>query len=210
MEDDVIQVKVCGMTNPEDALAVSDLGADFAGFIFHPPSPRNVGPELPAALDMGSTRKVGVFVAQSPDEVLDIMEAGDLHLAQLHGGQDADFCRAVGMNQVIKVLWPERYERSEDLLRDMETFAPVCRYLLLDAGSSGGGHGRAMDFSRLANIVPPCPWLLAGGLGPDNLAEAIEACDPDGVDLNSGVESTPGKKDPVKLKTALGIVRGDQ
>ena len=81
------------------------------------------------------------------------------------------------------------------------------RFALLDAGTSGGGHGVSLDFTSLASLDPPAPWWLAGGLGPDNLREALSSCSPFGVDLNSGVESSPGVKDKDKLTRAMEVIR---
>ena len=207
-------VKICGMTTADNARDCArefhGAGADMLGFIFHPSSPRNTGPELPASLDV-PVRKVGVFVKQSADEVNATLEAGGLDLAQLHGGQDEAFCRAVGPRRVIKVFWPERYKRTQDLQADMDRFTDCAHLFLLDAGSSGGGHGRAMDFSLLAGLQSPKPWLLAGGLGPDNLRAALIVCAdlPNfaGVDLNSGLESSPGCKDPELVRRAMNICK---
>ncbi|MGE4551834.1 MAG: phosphoribosylanthranilate isomerase [Desulfovibrionaceae bacterium] len=199
-------VKVCGMTNAETARRCDALGVDLVGFIFHPKSPRCVAPSLPAGLDLPRARKVGVFVHQGADEVRDLMERGRLDLAQLHGGQDRKFCRAVGPERVIKALWPERYASLDDLMSDLRRFAPVCRWFLFDAGSSGGGHGRTLAATLPEAGDIPRPWLLAGGLSPETLPAAL-ALGPDGVDLNSGVESAPGVKDFDKLTRALDGLR---
>lgn len=196
-------VKVCGITRAEDAQAAARAGARLLGFIFHPKSPRRVTPEQAAAIETPGLMRVGVFVDQTVDEVLAVMERACLDLAQLHGDQDEAFCRAVGKSRVMRAFWPERHPDLAGLEAELERFAPYIRFALMDAGASGGGHGRAMDFSRLAGLRCAKTWLLAGGLGPDNLAEAMAACTPCGVDLNSGVESAPGVKDSAKLKTAM-------
>lgn len=201
-----LTIKVCGITRPDDARLCEDLGVDFLGFIFHEPSPRDVSPEIPGSLGRTTCRKVGVFVKQDPEEIAGIMDAGNLDLAQLHGGQDPEFCRAVGARRVIKVFWPERYASIRELQADLAGFADCCRYFLFDAGQSGGGSGKALDFSRLAGLASPRPWLLAGGLGPGNLAPALSQCSPFGLDLNSGVEASPGIKDPDKLKKAINLI----
>ena len=199
-------VKVCGMTRDDDARRCAELGVNLVGFIFHPASPRNVAPALPRSLTLPHTLKVGVFLQQTADEVRAIMDQGRLDLAQLHGGQDPAFCEAVGPARVVKVLWPERYAHLDDLMSDLRRFAPVCRWFLFDAGSSGGGHGRPLAASLPDVSDIPRPWLLAGGLSPDTLPAAL-ALRPDGVDLNSGVESAPGIKDFDKLTRALGLLR---
>ena len=206
MKDKARLVKICGITSVRDAQKCADLGADMIGFIFHPQSPRFVGPFFPETLPDRSVLKVGVFVDQDADVVRTIMDDCRLDLAQLHGGQDETFCEAVGPERVIKVLWPDRYETDEDFQVELNRFAPHCRHFLFDAGSSGGGHGRTLDRSRLRRVEVSRPWLLAGGLTPDNLPEALEQCAPHGVDLNSGVESAPGKKDHDKLEKLFHIL----
>lgn len=200
--------KVCGLTRAEDVTACLDAGAAMTGFIFAAKSPRRISPEAARTLPAGDALRVGVFVEQTPDEVLRIMDAAGLDLAQLHGGQDAAFCRAVGPDRVIKALWPEKLGSPRAVGEEMDRFAPVCRFFLLDAGTSGGGHGRAMDFSLAAGLKSPRPWLLAGGLGPANLEAALNAAAPDGVDLNSGLETAPGVKDHAAIARAAAILAG--
>jgi phosphoribosylanthranilate isomerase len=204
-------VKICGMTRPEDARLAAALGADMLGFIFHPGSPRCVAPEFPASLDhavdLRGARKVGVFVSQSVDEILALMQAGGLDLAQLHGGQDEAFCRAIGPERVIKVLWPEKAASAEAFQAEVNSFAPYSRLLLADAGDGGGGHGRAIEGDTLAGATFPVPWLLAGGLTPETLPDMLRRFRPSGVDINSGVESAPGIKDATKLRAAFAAIQ---
>lgn len=201
-------IKVCGLTRAEDVALCEKLGVDWTGFIFHPASPRNIAVSQVAALARGQALRVGVFVDQSADQVCAIMDQAGLDLAQLHGGQDQAFCRAVGPGRVIKVFWPQHYARLEDLQRDIEAHAPFCRAVLLDAGTSGGGHGRGLDFDWLAGLRSSLPWFLAGGLGPENIPDALSRCMPDGVDLNSGVEAAPGRKSWRRLASVLRMIKG--
>lgn len=201
-------VKVCGMTRQQDADACRELGADLLGFIFHPPSPRNLAPEQAAAIQTPGVLRVGVFVRQGADEVRAVMAAARLDLAQLAGNQDPDFCRAVGPERVIRVFFPERHPDRAGLEEELARFAGCMKYALLDAGSSAGGTGRSLAFASLAGVKTPAPWLLAGGLNAANLAQALSECSPAGVDLNSGVESAPGLKDKGKLEAAFGVIGG--
>lgn len=198
--------KVCGMTRQQDADACLALGADLLGFIFHPPSPRNLAPEQAAAIKTPGALRVGVFVRQSADQVRAVMDATRLDLAQLAGNQDPDFCRAVGPERVIRVFFPERHPDRASLEAELARFAGCMKYALLDAGANAGGSGRSLPFASLAHIAPPAPWLLAGGLSAANLAQALSECSPAGVDLNSGVESAPGLKDKGKLEEAFGVI----
>jgi phosphoribosylanthranilate isomerase len=210
-------VKVCGMTRPEDARLAAALGADMLGFIFHATSPRNVEAGLPASLDravdLRGALKAGVFVGQTPDEALALMAAGGLDLAQLHGGQDEAFCRAMGPERVLKVLWPERAANVDEFQAEVDRFASCCRLFLVDAGSGGGGHGRGVSPEAEAILLHtrfPRPWLLAGGVGPDNIGALVSRLGPGGIDMNSGVERAPGVKDETKLREAFKALRAAQ
>ena len=201
-------VKICGMTRPGDVTGCAEAGADLLGFIFAAQSPRRVTPAQAAALPRTTAARVGVFVEQTLDEVLAIMREADLDMAQLHGGQSPEFCRAVGQDRVIRAFWPRKHPDAASLAAEIAAFDGAIRFALLDAGTSGGGHGTPLDFAALAGLRPPMPWLLAGGLGPDNVAEAVRIAAPAGVDLNSGVESSPGLKELEKVRRSLWAVRG--
>ena len=209
-----MKIKICGLTRKEDLQFCQKCGVDYVGFIFHPPSPRNVIPSVVAEWSKGigsPPARVGVFVRQRAEEVVEIMEQCRLDFAQLHGDQDEEFCRKVGVSRVIKVLWPERCSTVQELQREMERFAPFCAHFLLDAGKSGGGHGRKMDISFLKEIEILRPIFLAGGLTPDmfdpqcsmsRYFKKIFA-----LDFNSGVEERPGIKDKQKIAKVLESVQ---
>ncbi len=199
------KVKVCGLTREQDVHLCCELGVDFMGFIFHESSPRNADRDFVARASCPNAAKVGVFVRQSPDEIRDIMERCNLDFAQLHGGQSPDDCREVGADRVIKVLWPERYDSPAELQMEIDRFAPACAFLLFDAGSSGGGHGRTIDFTNLQQVEIKTNWFLAGGLDPNNV-EPILQQEPTVLDINSGVESAPGIKDATKLQAVMGRI----
>lgn len=201
-----VLVKVCGLTRAEDVALCEELGADWIGFIFHPQSPRCVNAEFVAGLPRGRALRVGVFVQKDVDEVLRVMDRAGLDLAQLHGDQDQAFCRAIGPQRVVKVFWPQRFANLAELEATLQGFGECCRAVLLDAGTSGGGHGQSLDFALLANVRTPRPWLLAGGLGPKNIQAALRQCSPNGLDLNSGVEDAPGLKSRDKLRQALNLL----
>lgn len=196
-------VKVCGITRQSDLSTAMGMGAHYCGFIFHPESPRYIAPERVAALDSAFIRRVGVFVNQEAEEILDVMKTARLEFAQLQGKQTMECARRIGAEKVIRVLWPEAYETAEALQQEMERWADCCSRFLLDVGGRGGGHGRELDWRMLAELNAPRPWFLAGGLSPTNLNKALEQCMPDGIDLNSGVETMPGQKSPQKLLAAF-------
>ncbi len=198
-------IKICGLTRREDVVLCGSLGVDFTGFIFAPSSPRAVTPEFVASMPKTSAFRVGVFAGAAPEAMLDCGETAGLDYFQLHGGESPETCARLGPERVIKVLWPQNCSAGE--LRDaMERYAPVCAYFLLDAGKSGGGSGTCLPFGALASLNPPRPWFLAGGLGPDTIGQALSLCAPDGVDLNSSLETTPGVKNPVLLRQAVNTI----
>jgi phosphoribosylanthranilate isomerase len=195
--------KVCGITREEDILACAELGVDMTGFIFHPSSPRYVQPQKVAGLPRTKAKRVGVFVQQTRNEILECMEKAKIDLAQLHGNQDPQFCRAIGPDRVFKVLWPQKYPHAQAMQKDLQRYASVCAFFVLDSGLKGGGHGQTVDTTWISELYFPRPWLLAGGLGPSTLGDVLRNCKPDGVDLNSGVETQPGVKDRQQIKNCL-------
>ena len=199
-----LQVKICGMKEQGLIDRAAELGADMCGFIFHPQSPRNVSPAHAASLETHGMKRVGVFVGQSAEEVAAIVREARLDLIQLHGGQSAGFVAHFPAEKVIRVLWPNQYATTEDLQADIDAFAPTCGLYLLDAGM---GSGMTLDWPSLAALRFPHPWMLSGGLGPDNVREALAACSPDAVDMNSRLEEVRGCKSPELLEKAFAALR---
>jgi len=200
-----MMVKVCGITRLEDVALCQSLGVDMLGFIFHPQSPRRVDPAWVGGIAT-SCRKVGVFTVQSREEVARIAQLARLDYIQLHGTSCPQDGQALGPERTIAVLWPERFPSAQAFAASAHTWAHACAFYLLDAGVSGGGHGRPL---QTAWDIPPLPrpWILAGGIGPKTATWAL-GLGPAGVDLGSGVELAPGVKDPEKLRTTLNILRG--
>ena len=205
-----IKVKVCGITNGEDALAAVESGADALGFVFYEKSPRYVVPaiagqiiaELPPLVV-----SVGVFVNEGLATVRSIMDTCHLGMAQLHGDENASYCHELS-RPVIKAL---RLKNRESLLALAEYQGRgSVRGFVLDTFSelAYGGTGQVIDWTLAAEVAKSTPILLAGGLTADNVTEAIRVVRPYGVDVNSGVESAPGKKDRAKLRAFLEAVRG--
>lgn len=195
-----VRLKVCGITSVADALTAVECGAVFLGFNFYRPSPRFIEPaaarEIVAALPPG-VFPVGIFVDQpEPDEVVAILARSGATLAQLHGSESPDYCRAVGAERVIKAF---RVGGDFHAAQVMEY--PV-RAILLDAYDPRlhGGTGRTIDWGIAAGLARRVDLFLAGGLSPENIGEAVRTVRPYAVDLNSGVESAPGIKDAAKLR----------
>jgi len=191
------RVKICGLTRLEDALLAARLGADALGFNFWPGSKRHVAPANARALVRALppfVTAVGVFVNPSRDEVLRAVEASGVTVVQLHGDEPPELCASLPFPvlKAIRVSGPA----SLAALASYEVHG-----FLLDAPSQGyGGSGTAFDWALAAEAAAAVPLLLAGGLGPENVREAIRAVRPWGVDVASGVESSPGVKDPEKLR----------
>jgi phosphoribosylanthranilate isomerase len=190
-----IPIKICGLTRAEDALLAWNLGASALGFIFHAKSPRNVSASAVAAIRRRLPREafcVGVFVDRTADEVNAIARMAGLDAVQLHGRETPLQCAAVDL-PVIKVIHAE----DEDRLNDYRVSA-----FLLDAAhpTLAGGTGLKADWQLAARIAKRTRLILAGGLDAANIREAFEAVHPAGVDLSSGVEASPGIKDPAKLR----------
>lgn len=199
-------VKICGLTRQIDLDLASDLGADFCGFIFDAASPRYVSPAQAGALLSHGLKRVGVFTQMDAEEIIRIMSEARLDYAQLHGAQEVETARKIGMERVIKVLWPQKYNAPEDILRDARDFAADCSYFLLDSGLRGGGSGATIDWTELADMRLPRPWLLAGALNKDNALKAVNYCHPCGLDFNSGLEDAPGIKNGEQMKKVMAML----
>ena len=206
-----IRVKMCGTTSLEDALFAVECGVDALGFIFYPKSPRNISfteaasiiRRLPFFID-----RVGVFV-NSPVETGMEGVAQGLSVIQLHGNETPDFCRKVKERAThCRVLKAFRVNSSSSS-GDFEEYCGSVDGYLLDTYVKGaeGGTGKVFDWSVIPDLGLKEPYLLAGGLTPYNIRQAVREVAPYGVDVNSGVESFPGKKDHADLKKFMDEVR---
>jgi phosphoribosylanthranilate isomerase len=201
------RIKVCGITCKEDARTAVAAGADALGFIFVEQSPRLIQPdmvksitgELPPFVD-----RVGVFRDEEIDVVKEIVHYCQLTAVQLHGSESPDYCRKLPF-PVIKAFSLRRETGSEELA----LYGDAVRGILLDTYDKdmAGGTGRVFDWNLVEQVKPPGPVILAGGLNPKNVGEAIRQVKPFAVDVNSGVEYQPGRKDADKLKSFAYEVR---
>lgn len=204
-----IKVKICGITNAEDAKAAVDAGADAIGFVLYRKSPRFVEAELVKRIVAGLppfVSPVGVFVNEDMKKVRDLMDSCGLALAQLHGDENAAYCEALG-RPVLKGI----------RLRDRSTLLALAEYsgralvrgFVVDAFSEEtyGGTGQVADWTLAAEAAEAAKVLLAGGLTPENVGKAIEQVKPYGVDVSSGVEASPGKKDHAKIQAFIRSVK---
>ena len=200
------KVKICGVTNVADALAATGAGADMIGLNFYEKSPRHVVPAQAAEIARALppfVLKVGVFVNPTEAQVLEAVAACGLNLLQFHGDEDSAFCTQFGVMSV-KAL---RVRDAESLqtLANFDTDA-----FLLDAYSKAGLGGTGEKFNwELAVAVQKFgkPIFLAGGLTPENVADAVRQVRPFAVDVSSGVESAPGKKDAAKVRAFIAAVK---
>ncbi len=220
-------VKICGITNIEDACIAAEAGADMLGFIFYPPSMRYVSPETvrgiiqnskfkvqneqlnlePETLNIERPAFVGVFVNSPADEIREIMDFCGLDFAQLHGDESPEMVASFG-GRAFKAISPTSPAEAEKHSALVIRHSP---FVLIDAfhPTERGGTGTTADWEMAAQLARRYPILLAGGLTPANVADAIATVRPFGVDVSSGVEASRGKKDPAKVRAFIERVRGE-
>ena len=206
-----LMVKICGITSLEDARLAVDAGADALGFVFFAMSPRRIAVERAAeiarALPAG-VRRVGVFVNESREEMARIADAVALDLLQLHGDESPEALAGLA-RPALKAVRVGKGFADEEALRYAERAAG----LLVDTRLPGetqlpGGTGVPFDWTLVKGLAARVPFLmLAGGLGPANVGEAIRVVRPHAVDVSSGVEALPGRKDPAKLRAFVQAAR---
>ncbi|MFQ5603492.1 MAG: phosphoribosylanthranilate isomerase [bacterium] len=193
----MVKIKICGITNYEDAQMACALGADAIGFIFYPSSPRYIPPAAASKIINKLppfVTKVGVFVNMRLSEVEELVVTLNLNLVQLHGEESPEYCSRLA----FPCLKAVRLQKEFDL-------AQLSRFrtagFLLDTFDNQrlGGTGKTFDWSLARRAVGYGPIVLAGGLTAENVAQAIQTAEPYGVDVCSGVEAAPGKKDAQKL-----------
>ena len=204
-----VLVKICGITSIEDARLATSAGADALGFVFWPKSPRYVTEEAAAAIAAeipSFVTRVGVFLGAGADELERTADVVGLDVLQLHGDDQAPAALRALPRRVVKGLRVGADFRTEDAL----AYANAGLGLLLDTlrADLHGGTGASFDWSLARGLSERVPFLvLAGGLRPDNVAEAISVVRPHAVDVSSGVESSPGRKDEGKLRAFVAAVQ---
>jgi phosphoribosylanthranilate isomerase len=197
-----IKVKICGITRPEDAATAVQAGADLLGLVFYDQSPRYVDLAVAAEIVRAIppyVLRVGLFVNATPKQVAEAIARCGLQMLQFHGDETPEYCGQFGMT-TMKAFRVKGAE-TLDLLNQYPTEA-----WLLDTHVKGqfGGTGQTFDWGLAARAVQfGKPVFLAGGLTPGNVTEAVRAVRPYGVDVSGGVESAPGRKDPVKVKAFI-------
>ncbi|MEQ8466006.1 phosphoribosylanthranilate isomerase [Coleofasciculus sp. E1-EBD-02] len=199
-----MRVKICGITKPEQGQAIAQKGATALGFVCVAASPRYVTPnQIGLIVDSLtiSMDTIGVFANASVEDICATVAQARLNGIQLHGSESPGFCRQlrqclpeIELIKALRVKTPEDLQLGDRYVSCVDT-------LLLDAYHPQmlGGTGKTLDWETLAEFNPPLPWFLAGGLTPDNIGEALKRLHPDGIDLSSGVERSPGDKDLDKV-----------
>jgi phosphoribosylanthranilate isomerase len=209
-----VQIKICGLKTPEALDVVLEAGADMVGFVFFPPSPRNVGPHSARALGervRGRAEKVALSVDASDEQLAAAIEALKPDLLQLHGKETPErvaMVRSCFGLPVMKAL--PIAERAD--LSPVRLYDKVADWLLFDArpprdATRPGGLGRSFDWRLLEDLRAGVPYMLSGGLEPGNVAEALRITRAPAVDVSSGVERAPGEKDFDKIRTFIQAAR---
>ncbi|MGI1663035.1 phosphoribosylanthranilate isomerase [Palleronia sp. KMU-117] len=209
-----VRVKICGLTAPADVAAAVKAGAAYVGFVFFPASPRNLSIE--AARDLALSVPPGVakvaLTVDASDALLDAIVAGvPLDMLQLHGHEPPDRVAGVRARHGLPVMKAVGLADEADLAR-IDAYAPVADQILVDArpprgAPLPGGNGLAFDWRLIAGRRWSVPWMLAGGLTPDNVAEAIRLTGAQQIDVSSGVERAPGMKDPARIEAFCAAAR---
>jgi phosphoribosylanthranilate isomerase len=211
-----VLAKICGVTSPGAVAAAVAGGADMIGFVFFPPSPRNLTPEqaatLAAAVPTGIDR-VGVFVDPDDATLEAVLAKVPLDLIQLHGDESPARVRMIREKFRLPVIKAIRVSGPQDVARARD-YDGVADWLMFDSraprggeGGLPGGNGMAFDWRLLAGQGFRRPWLLSGGLDCDNVAVAVAESGAVAVDVSSGVEQAPGRKDPKRIKAFLETVK---
>jgi len=212
-----LESKICGISDAPALEAAVTGGARWIGFVFFPRSPRAVTPEQAAALAAqaaGRIERVGLFV--DPDDALleETLRRVPLEMLQLHGAETPRRVGEIRARWKLPVMKAVKIARAEDLAA-VADYAGVVDRILFDAkapkemaGALPGGNALAFDWRLLAGRRWPKPWMLSGGLKPENLAEAVSLTGANAVDVSSGVEERPGVKDPARIRAFLDTARG--
>lgn len=213
-----VDVKICGITTVAAMTAAVEGGAAFVGLVFYPPSPRAITPSRAAplaALVPPGVVKTGLLVDADDEAIEAILEKVPLDLLQLHGAESPARVTEVKARFGLPVMKVVKLRQAGDL-EAVEPYLSVADRLLFDAKPPAnlknplpGGNAVAFDWTLLAGTIWPLPWMLAGGLTPANVAEAIRITGAPGVDVSSGVEDRPGVKNPSKIREFLKAAESD-
>ncbi len=209
----MLQVKICGITQVEQGVAIAQSGATALGYICVTQSPRYITPEAIAVITSAVEAKYpqvqhfGVFANEEIARMVAIARSTNFTTLQLHGSETLALCQL--LRDALEISGPSNIQlvkalriREASDLEEAHRYAPYVDGLLLDAYHPDqlGGTGKTLDWQALKSFSPSCPWFLAGGLTPDNVLSALSQVSPNGIDLSSGVERSPGDKDMEKVR----------
>ncbi|OLP17598.1 N-(5'-phosphoribosyl)anthranilate isomerase [Leptolyngbya sp. 'hensonii'] len=210
-----MRIKICGLMRSDQALAIAQKGATALGFICVPTSPRYISAAEVRIISQDliqanpSVDRIGIFVDAPLEKIDQTVSMAYLTGVQLHGQESPQFCQqvrqALPQVEIIKAI----RVKSPESLRHLERYQAGIDTLLLDAyhPQMPGGTGQRLPWSSLQGLRPSYPWFLAGGLTPDNILEALQILQPDGIDLSSGLEQAPGNKDLAKVDRLFDQLR---
>ncbi|UYN94455.1 MAG: phosphoribosylanthranilate isomerase [Enhydrobacter sp.] len=206
-----VEVKICGLSTPETVDAAVEAGADYVGFVSYPPSPRHISADTLKALGKRVPKlvvRVGLFV--DPDDALlaERVGTGALDMLQLHGSETPERVADIKARTRLLVMKVIKVGKASDVEQGIKRYARVVDLLMFDTdgGTLPGGNARSFDWRVLSGRNVPVPWMLAGGLTPDNVAEAVRVTDAPIVDVSSGVEATRGVKSVKLIRAFLARV----
>jgi phosphoribosylanthranilate isomerase len=208
-------VKICGLSTEETLDAALAAGADMVGFVFFAKSPRFVAPKRAAELAarvVGRAEIVALTVDMDDRDVAELVDVVRPDWLQLHGSESPDYVSAIRSRTGRQVMKAVAIAAAADLVH-AEGYTAVADRLLLDAkpprdATRPGGNGAPFDWTLLSGFDPDIPWMLSGGLAPGNVAEAVALTGAPGVDVSSGVESTPGRKETNLIRAFIANARG--
>ncbi len=205
------KIKICGLSTPETLTAAIEAGADFVGLVFYEPSPRHVeievakylASQIPDSIDI-----VGLFVNPNDQTLQEVLNEVPLSMIQLHGGERPERVSEIKNTFKLPIIKALHVENSDDL-KKVAGYEDVADWFLFDAKPETlpGGNGKTFDWGLLQNFECKKPWMLAGGLTPENVTDAIQQTNPSAVDISSGVESSAGVKDIHKIQSFISAAK---
>ncbi|MEI6380469.1 MAG: phosphoribosylanthranilate isomerase [Cyanobacteriota bacterium ELA615] len=210
-----MRIKICGITRLDQARSILDLGISTIGFICVESSPRFIDPSMIGHIIENLAQEksyVGVFANSCLKTIVETVKLGQLNAVQLHGQEDPQFCQHI-KDQLPEIELIKAFRiKDRNSLENLKIYYDLVDTLLLDAYHPQllGGSGQTIDWQTLQDFTPPLPWLLAGGLNCENVTRALNQLKPDGIDLSSGVENSPGDKNLAKIRELLENLKINQ
>ncbi|MCB1532699.1 MAG: phosphoribosylanthranilate isomerase [Alphaproteobacteria bacterium] len=206
-------VKICGLSTQDTVISAVEAGADFIGFVFYPPSPRAITPEIAAALSAHipkHVQRVGLFVDPSDADIENVLKHAPLDMVQVHGSESPMRLKEIKDKFGLPLIKAIQVGSRSDI-EDIGQYTLYADWMLFDAkpenASLPGGTGQIFDWSILNELAIQTPWMLSGGLNSENVAQALAILNPKAIDVSSGVEREKGVKDIEKIKAFINIVK---